>query len=318
MTSVACPACGSPTERWATLRDRMHPIDGTFSSYLCPRCRSVFLQPQPTSEEVRAHYPDDYAVWRGEPLPPDAGTGRAWIRDWIVHGRPGATLGATALSRLTGVETFALARNYRGPARLLDVGSGRGEVLDSFARLGWATTGIEPGTDAAAQSRARGHIVIEDDFETIDVDGEFDLIVFSHSLEHMRDPGRALVKARALLSAQGRIFVATPNAGGALRRLTGRNWWQLDAPRHFVVFSRAGLRAAAANAGLRVVRLSTHSVPMGPLVSRRLARDPSYAIQDWGIDQERRGVVLGARAISLGADLVGAGDNLHAVLEAAS
>jgi SAM-dependent methyltransferase len=189
-------------------------------------------------------------------------------------------------------------------------------VLDSFARLGWTTSGIEPGTDAAAQSRARGHLVIEGDFESMKLDGDFDLIVFSHSLEHMRDPRRALDKARALLSARGRIFIATPNAAGALRRLTGRNWWQLDAPRHFVVLSAAGLRAAATDAGLRVVRMSTHSVPMGPLVSRRLARDPSYTIQDWSIDHERRGVVLGVRALSLGVDLIGAGDNLHAVLEA--
>jgi SAM-dependent methyltransferase len=317
LTSVTCPACGAPSSPWAILRDRMHSLGGTFPAYRCQHCRTVFLEPQPNSEELRAHYPEDYAVWRGEPPPPQNGIGRGRIRDWVVEDRLGAALAARALSRLMGVETFALARNYRGPARLLDVGSGRGEVLDSFARLGWATTGIEPGTGAAAQSRARGHEIIEGDFEAIEVEGTFDLVVFSHSLEHMRDPRAALARARRLLSEEGRIFVATPNSAGALQRLTGRNWWQLDAPRHLVVLSGAGLRLAAGAAGLRIARMTTHSVPMGPLVSWRLARDRSYTIEDWSIEHEARAAVLCSRVSSLVADLVGVGDNLHAVLEVA-
>lgn len=237
------------------------------------------------------------------------------MREWAAS--PG-TLPAAAsflLSRAAGIETFALARAHAGPGRLLDVGSGRGEILDSFARLGWETVGIEPGRAVAEAVRARGHDVLAEDFASAPIELEFDLVVFSHSLEHMRDPRAALEKARGLLAPGGRIFVATPNAGGALSRIFGENWWQLDAPRHLVVLSRSGLRSIAARAGLRVLRMHTHSVPMGPLVSRRLARENAYLIERWDIRHEHRATSALARTGSLLADLAGVGDNLHAVLE---
>jgi SAM-dependent methyltransferase len=158
-------------------------------------------------------------------------------------------------------------------------------------------------------------MVIEEDFATVALDPGFDLIVFSHALEHMRDPLAALMKARELLAPAGRIFVATPNASGALSRLTGHNWWQLDAPRHLVVLSKDGMRRVAARADLRLVDLHTHSIPMGPLVSRRLSRDDRFLIEQWSARDENVAMRIAVRCVSLGADLAGVGDNLHALLE---
>jgi hypothetical protein len=53
---------------------------------------------------------------------------------------------------------------------------------------------------------------------------------------------------------------------------------------------------------------------MGPLVSRRLADDPDFHLEDWRSVQETRLRVVSAYAQSLLNDLAGRGDNLHAVL----
>lgn len=313
----ACPACGKFTEIWATLKDRMHGIAGTYQARRCPTCGTIFLAPQPSNRDLADHYPERYTVWQataaGTPLGRDY---RTRARALLSRGGLVGAIGSRALSRLAGIESFELARAHSSPGRLLDVGSGGGEVLDSFARLSWSTTGIEPGEAAAQRSRERGHSIIEGDFASVELESQFDLVVFSHSLEHMRDPRASLEKARTLLAPGGSIFVATPNASGVLARLAGKNWWQLDAPRHLVVLSKRGLQSAANRAGLRVSELHTHSIPMGPLVSHRLAHEGGFLIEQWRGTDDPTPIRAAARAVSIVADLVGVGDNLHATLRA--
>lgn len=291
----------------------MHHLPGAFASATCATCGTAFLDPQPSEAELAAHYPDGYRPWAG-PAPREDSDRRARIRSFLIGAGPLGAAAALAASRLRGVETFRLARRFPRPGRVLDVGCGTGGALDSFAKLGWHTVGVEPGSRAAETARAAGHSVLTGSFPETAPEGRFDLVLFVHSLEHVRDPARSLARACELLAPGGAVFVATPNADGALARASDVDWWQLDAPRHLVVLSRAGLRAAAARAGLSVAELHTHSVPMGPLVTARLRRDASFRLDDWYGIAEPALARARARATSIAHDLTGRGDNLHALL----
>jgi SAM-dependent methyltransferase len=315
-----CPACAGPGLPRFVLSDRMHRgLDGRFPVSRCQACGTVYLDPLPEEDVQRRHYPDRYLSWAGSdsgpPRPPAGGGGRAAARWLLLRPGPAGGLAAAALARAAGIEAYALARRFERPGRVLDVGCSTGEALDWFARLGWDTAGVEPGPDAAGAARAKGHDVSAEPFLGAQAEGPFDLVLFSHALEHMADPLAALGKARRLLGPGGVVHVATPNAGGLLARLAGRSWWQLDAPRHVLVLTAAGLRALAGRAGLRVASLHTHSVSMGPLVTRRLRASDAFVLEDWAWRQERLHARLAARAFSLAADAAGLGDNLHAVLE---
>ena len=106
--------------------------------------------------------------------------------------------------------------------------------------------------------------------------GPFDLVTFHHSLEHVADPRAQLVRARALLAPGGRIVVRCPTTSGAAFRRYGDRWVALDAPRHLVIPSRAGMVHLARRAGLRVESV----------------RDDATAMQFWASEQYRRDMAL--------------------------
>src|SRR5262249_7120392 len=124
----------------------------------------------------------------------------------------------------------------RGANRLLDVGCGTGATLSVYRRLGWHTHGIELDPDAAAQCRSRRLNVHRGTVFDAQFGAEFDLVLLSHVLEHVREPVAVLRRAAEFLAPGGTILVATPNARGVGFALYGSCWFALDAPRHLFLF----------------------------------------------------------------------------------
>jgi 2-polyprenyl-3-methyl-5-hydroxy-6-metoxy-1,4-benzoquinol methylase len=83
-------------------------------------------------------------------------------------------------------------------------------------------------------------------------DGEFDLVILWHVLEHVRSPRAMLTEVARILKPGGTLLVAVPNFGSLEARLGGRDWFHLDVPRHLTHFTRATLQHALDNAGLTI------------------------------------------------------------------
>jgi 2-polyprenyl-3-methyl-5-hydroxy-6-metoxy-1,4-benzoquinol methylase len=168
------------------------------------------------------------------------------------------------------------------PARLLDVGAGRGRFVAAAQRAGYDAAGIEPsrrGAEAAAQI---GASVAQAGIEEAEIPpGSVDAITLWHVLEHLDEPGRALDRAAAWLRPSGALLIGVPNLDSLQARLGGEYWYHLDVPRHRVHFTGRGLEALLRRHGLSVRR--THHVlaehnPFGMWQSllSRLTRHPSY------------------------------------------
>jgi SAM-dependent methyltransferase len=168
------------------------------------------------------------------------------------------------------------------PARLLDVGAGRGRFVVSARAAGYAASGIEPsrrGADAAGQA---GAPVARAGIEGAELEpGGFDVISLWHVLEHLEDPGNALTRAAGWLRPGGWLLVGVPNLDSLQARLGGERWYHLDVPRHRVHFTPRGLNALLHARGF-VVRQSHHVLaehnPFGMWQSllSRVTRHPSY------------------------------------------
>ena len=78
-----------------------------------------------------------------------------------------------------------------------------------------------------------------------------------HVIEHLPDPHATVADLSRRLTAGGRLVIVTPNIDSLGSRRYGADWVHWDPPRHFWVFSRLSLRAAAEQAGLRVERAFT-------------------------------------------------------------
>jgi hypothetical protein len=85
-----------------------------------------------------------------------------------------------------------------------------------------------------------------------EVTGEFDLIMFNHSLEHVPDMVATLKAAHERLVAGGICLVRLPTPSSEAWTIYGADWMNLDAPKHIVIPSRQGMALAADTAGLRL------------------------------------------------------------------
>jgi SAM-dependent methyltransferase len=132
------------------------------------------------------------------------------------------------------------------PGPVLDVGAGDGTLVEAFVRRGREAVGLEPYASGPHIRNA----------EVEEVDGTWSAVIFWHSLEHLRQPSRALSHAATLLSPGGTLIIAVPNATSMQARAFGDRWLALDLPRHLVHLSPPALLAKIEALGLRVERVS--------------------------------------------------------------
>jgi 2-polyprenyl-3-methyl-5-hydroxy-6-metoxy-1,4-benzoquinol methylase len=154
--------------------------------------------------------------------------------------------------------------------RLLEIGCGFGTFLAASA----GAFDYRAGTEISAEGRSRAARVADVVYQGgVDVipDGEkFDLIVAMQVVEHVYEPIRWLTAIRERLRASGSLILATPDAGGLLRKVTGRRWPSFKIPEHVVYFDERTLSALFSKAGFVATRLPLlHSFPVG-LLSRRV------------------------------------------------
>jgi SAM-dependent methyltransferase len=132
----------------------------------------------------------------------------------------------------------------QGP--VLDVGAGEGTLVRALRARGRDALGLERH---APTPELR-------DAEITEIDGEWAAVVFWHSLEHLREPGRALEHAARLLLPGGLLVVAVPNAASLQARVFGDRWFALDLPRHLVHPTAEALLHRLRSAGLAPDRVS--------------------------------------------------------------
>jgi SAM-dependent methyltransferase len=164
--------------------------------------------------------------------------------------------------RVMNDDRLRLVEEWRAPGRLLDVGCGDGAFLARAEARGWTVVGLETSPEAAERARAatRGTVVCAP-LEQALLPGEFDLVTFWDSLEHLVDPAAALRRVRAHMRPGSVIAITMPNAAGAEARLWGRRWHYLDLSRyghlhHFTPRSLRRLLERAGGAGRMDVRTS--------------------------------------------------------------
>ena len=111
--------------------------------------------------------------------------------------------------------------------RMLDVGCANNDWARRFKKEGWLASGLEYGDGVG--------------------DTPFDLIVFSHSLEHMPDPVGTLKQYVGHLSDNGQVYIEVPHVG---ERNYGYNRRTYESGRHLFNYTPYSLFDTVLRAGL--------------------------------------------------------------------
>ncbi|MGY3411056.1 2-polyprenyl-3-methyl-5-hydroxy-6-metoxy-1,4-benzoquinol methylase [Bradyrhizobium sp. GM5.1] len=259
---MICKACLSDGEhRHHVFMEMMFGTRERFEYQECIDCGTI-QRLSDVADESRL-YPDGYYSF----VKPLRNSRVAAIRDAHALGTK-SILGAVA--SFVRHDPILAAIGYFGidpSSRVLDVGCGSGKLLHRMSAAGFKNlTGVDPYIFKPTS----GAVTIQkSDLQSMS--GEFDFIMFNHSLEHVPEPDKNLNNARKLLAPGGRILVRIPTSSSHAWREYGPNWVQLDAPRHVVIPSRKGMNTLSERCGLRV----------------RQSIDDSTAFQFWGSEMYR-------------------------------
>lgn len=225
--------CSHPEDRAAVLFPARDYVTGDgFQVARCGACGLARTVPQPA--HVEAYYPASYYG-----VPAD---------------RRFPALVEGLQRRLYDARARAVERLAGGPGRVLDVGCGRGHLLDAFRRRGWDVQGVELDERSAAHARDVLGIPVHVGPPGSEVwpEGYFDAVVLWHVLEHLPDPEATLARVRRLLSPRGVLLVGVPDFGSPEARLARGGWFHLDVPRHLVHVSARWLATELEEAGFDV------------------------------------------------------------------
>jgi 2-polyprenyl-3-methyl-5-hydroxy-6-metoxy-1,4-benzoquinol methylase len=153
---------------------------------------------------------------------------------------------------------------------LLEIGCGRGELLDGARDVGWQVFGIEMTEAFARVAESRGIDVERERVETAEMleSRAFDVVLLPAILEHLYQPVNVLRRVRSAVVRDGVIFVDVPNEdslvmrlGNLYMRFRGRDWAvnlsPTFSPYHVVGFTPRSLSRALVDTGFHVVQLTT-------------------------------------------------------------
>jgi len=238
MQANSCQICQGQSGTHHVAREMMLGTRDEFLYWECSNCGCLSLCTVPS--DLDEYYPDRY--YSLKPRPPNLAR---QLRDRLYLSRLSFLVNWRPRTDLDVVRRAGLRKGMS----LLDVGCGAGSLIADLRELGLDATGVDP----FVPDDIRDRFGIRVERKTLaEVEREYDVVLFRHSLEHM--PVDMLCAARARVKRGGLCVVCIPILGWAWKNYA-TDWAQLDAPRHFFLHSRKSFTMLAEKSGFRIERV---------------------------------------------------------------
>lgn len=135
---------------------------------------------------------------------------------------------------------------------IVDIGCGDGYLIKRLAEIGYTDlTGVDAFVPDEKLSDKNVKLIKGDAFS---LERKYDLIILSHSFEHMSNPNYVIKKLSESLNDDGVILLTIPVSKSRLFRKYGKFWSQLDAPRHLFLHTPKSMKIICHNNGLKISR----------------------------------------------------------------
>jgi SAM-dependent methyltransferase len=269
-----CRVCGNARGNLShTFRERYLGLGDPFEYLECSVCRSLSIVSIP--ENMERYYPGSYYAYAPRPYSRLRGFLKGRRDRYYYDGS--SVLGYLLSHFLPPPRYIEWLQNLALPygSTILEAGSGAGTLIVNLQDAGFPSIGIDPYI-AAPFTYANGARVLKQTLA--ETTGTFDCIMLHHCLEHIADPGETFGHVHRLLRRTGKLLVRIPVAGTHAWRTYRDKWFQIDAPRHFIIFTEAALRGLAERTGFRITKVVYDA----------------QASQFWASEQYAQGIALTA------------------------
>lgn len=251
VSPIASAICGGPAKPSVVASERMFGWGGKYRYDLCGECGCLRLRDVP--ESLAPFYPAGYYAHTELASPTAARYLYRRVRDAVLFGSARAVrplVRAILPDRISEPGEW-LARCGAGPrSRILDVGCGSGTLLKRLVDAGYEhAKGVDPFIDA--DITYRGNVLVHRAHLDA-MDGEFDVVMMHHSLEHIESQVETMASLARMLAPGGTCLIRVPIVSSFSWEEYRDRWVQLDAPRHLFLHSAESMRRLAEGAGLRI------------------------------------------------------------------
>jgi SAM-dependent methyltransferase len=269
---MECRICKSTeNHKEYKVREMMFGLREEFVYFQCADCGCLQIRDIPS--DMARYYPQNYYSIA------DAPEKYSSIGHFIGKARTGyavfnkGILGKILYYRFPHLVLRSLAhvKNINLNTRILDVGCGSGNALYSLRLYGFNNLlGVEPYLrDDITYSN--GLKIVKK--QIFDISGEFDVIMFHHSFEHIDTPLETIQATRKFLAPDGVCIIRIPVVDSWAWDHYSTDWGQIDAPRHFFLHSRKSMAVLAKVAGLRIDHVYCDSTEFQFWLSEQYRRD---------------------------------------------
>lgn len=268
-----CKICGNKNNnRQHKVKEMMLGLRDEHDYIECSACGCLQIATLP--DNLAEYYPDNYYSYKKTDSQNHFKQSLIQFRDqYAVTGK--CILGHLIYLLYPETKLASLQRlNVDKDTRIMDVGCGAANLLHSLSDIGFHNLlGIDPFNQADIHYD-NGLSVKQQTIHA--AEGEWDVIMFHHSFEHIYDQHEVLDKVYDLLAPNGCCLLRVPTVSSYAWVHYGLDWVQLDAPRHLFLHSIDSMQSLAEQHGF---------------VLEHVHYD-SNALQLWGSEQYQQDIPL--------------------------
>lgn len=233
--TINCPICGLNNSKFLFKIDR---FNNTYSIVNCKDCGLLYVNPQPTEQELVKHYSKNYNY--------------SYMQQNKESGK----------DRDDSKEISNIKKGI-----LLDVGCGSGLFLLAARKHGFIVRGVDLSTKMTKYGKNRFGLDLSNrDFLELSKNKQFDVITMRHLLEHVTNPINFIRKSRELLKKDGLLFLEVPNIDSFPARICGKAWQWMTPPAHLFFFSPKTIKKLLEKESFRVIKSGTRKGDAAPLI----------------------------------------------------